>query len=241
MTALLRGLHHRATHRAVTALSTRPALYFGLRTITGSLDEFCIRRDTELVIEGYPRSANSTTAYGFLERQERPVRVAHHKHHAAQLMRAVHWGIPAVALVREPRAAILSFLAFAEEARQRTGRGQRINALGFHDAGVAWFAFYRAVMPFADRLLVVPFERATSDLEGVIDDLNARFGTSFRSAPEELSPQGYLGWHALPTPERQAIKAALERDFAREVRESPRLRALIDDCSAVYERLAGPK
>jgi hypothetical protein len=116
---MLYDFHRRARHRAVTFASTRPALYFGLRRATGTLDALCIAPDTELVIEGYPRSANSTTVYGFLDRQPMPVKVAHHKHHAAQLLRAVERSVPAVMLIREPCAASLSNLALAEEARRR--------------------------------------------------------------------------------------------------------------------------
>lgn len=218
-------------------MSTRPALYFGIRTVTGSMDCFCVRRDTELVIEGYPRSANTTTVYGFLERQERDIRVAHHKHHAAQLMRAVDWGIPAVALVREPRAAILSYLAFSEENRLRTGRAERGTSLGFSDAAAAWLAFYRAILPLADRLLVVDFQRATGDLEGIIEEVNDRFGTSFRSAPVELNPQGFLGSHALPNRQRRRIKCALAQGLDHELSVRPRLRALMDRCSEVHKQV----
>ena len=70
-------------YRLVTTLSTRPFLYYMLRRITGTMDSLCVNDETELVIEGYPRSANSTTAHGFLACQSKPVRLAHHKHHVA--------------------------------------------------------------------------------------------------------------------------------------------------------------
>lgn len=239
MSAALTRLGQRVANRTVTSLSTRPALYYGVRAITGSMDGLCIRRDTELVIEGYPRSANSTTVHGFLERQDRPVRVAHHKHHAAQLIRAVRWGIPALALIRDPRGAILSRLALSQEACRRTGRTGRGAALGFRDAAVAWEAFYRAILPHGDRLLIVPFERATADLDGVIDDLNRRFGTSYRSLPGVRSPQPELGWHAQSNPLRREIKAELAEKFERELRQSLRLAALLDACNAVHRRVLG--
>ena len=228
---------HRAVHRAVMALSTRPALYYGARAITGSMDHQCIHRNTELVIEGYPRSANSTTVHGFLERQERSVRVAHHKHHAAQLIRAAQWGIPAIALIRKPHETILSNLALAEEGRRRTGRMGRGNALTFDDAAKGWLTFYQAILPHGDKFVVAPFERVTCDLEGVIDDVNKRFGTSFRSSPAVLTPQHELGWHALPNPVRREVKVDLEEVFQRMLSMRPRLAALIDRCDALYGRL----
>jgi len=127
-------------YRAVTFASTRPALYYGLRDMTGPRDALCIQPDTELVIEGYPRSANSTTAYGFLDRQPRTVKLAHHKHHAAQLLRAVELGVPAVMLIRRPKEAALSNLALREEARRRGGREQRQAQLGYINVLSAWLA-----------------------------------------------------------------------------------------------------
>ena len=88
------AIPRRARFRAVTYLSTRPALYYGMRRITGRFDGQCVRPETEIVIEGFPRSANSTTVHRFLERQPGPVRIAHHKHHAAQLQRATRGGCP---------------------------------------------------------------------------------------------------------------------------------------------------
>jgi hypothetical protein len=111
MTVDFNSILRRSKFHLVTLVSTRPALYYGLRQISGTMDHLCVRDDTELVIEGYPRSANSTTAYGFLDRQSRPVRVAHHKHHAAQLLLASKRGLPAVLLIRKPEQAIISNLA----------------------------------------------------------------------------------------------------------------------------------
>lgn len=239
MTAFLVRLYHRATERIVTKVSVHPTLYWSIRTITGSMDCYCLGKDTELVIEGYPRSGNTTTVYGFLERQERPVRVAHHKHHAAQLISAVRLGIPAVALVRNPRDAIISHRAFAEEERLRCGRSLRTASLTFSDLAASWAAFYRAILPISDRILVVPFEAAIADLEGVIEEMNARFHTSFRSDPEKLDDQGFLGTHALPNELRGKIKSSLSQSFAAELKRSRRLRARMEECSELFERLAG--
>ena len=67
---------YRMTQHVVNAVSAQPTLYYGLRKLTGTMDDLCIRRDTELVIEGYPRSANSTTVHEFLARQIKTVRIA---------------------------------------------------------------------------------------------------------------------------------------------------------------------
>ena len=176
----LAALPRRARFRAVTWMSTRPRLYYGLRKLTRQSDHLCIRRDTDIVIEGYPRSANSTTVHQFLAMQDRPHHVAHHKHHAAQLLRAAAWRIPAVVLIRAPREASLSLLALAAEARHRAGKPER-GGLSFSDVLSAYVAFYDAVEPTLDHALIGRFEVVRSDVPGLITRVNARFGTDFRT------------------------------------------------------------
>lgn len=177
----LSALSRRARFRAVTWASTRPRLYYGLGRLTRQADHLCIRRDTDMVIEGYPRSANSTTVHKFLAIQDRPTHVAHHKHHAAQLLRAAEWGIPAVVLIRAPREACLSLLALAAEARHRAGKPER-GGLNFSDVLFAYVAFYEAVEPTLDHTMIGRFEVVRSDVHGLITHVNARFGTDFRAA-----------------------------------------------------------
>jgi hypothetical protein len=157
MNETMQRWRHRAVHYGVTWLSTRPALYYGIRHALRRNDGLCVSRSTELVIEGFPRSANSTTVHGFMADQDRPVAIAHHKHHASQILRAVRWGIPAVVLVREPADTIVSLLALAEEGRVRTGRSGRGNALAFSDAAWAWLCFYQAVLPLRGKVVVACF------------------------------------------------------------------------------------
>jgi PAS domain-containing protein len=231
----LRQWRHRLAHRAVAGLSTRPVLYYGVRRLTGTYDHLCIRPDTELVIEGYPRSANSTTAHGFLERQDRAVRVAHHKHHAAQLLRAARWKTPAIALIRPPRAAIVSGFALAEEGRRRRGGpGGRGSHVTFEDAARAWRLFYRAIRPYRDAFILAPFGWVTTDLEGVIQAVNDRFGTAFQSAPAPHPPQRELGWHARSTPLRREIQRELRGALEVAEAERPELTRMLAECDNLH-------
>jgi len=75
-------LKHRAAHHVTGWRSTTLVLCYGVHSALGKTDELCVSRSTALAIEGFPRSANRTTVYGFLKLQKRPISVAHHKHHA---------------------------------------------------------------------------------------------------------------------------------------------------------------
>lgn len=223
----------RTRYRAVTFLSTRPAFYYGVRKLTGTMDQLCVSPDTELVIEGFPRSANSTTTYGFLDRQARPVKLAHHKHHAAQLLRAVAWRIPAVMLIRRPVDAALSHLAMIEEARLRGGDKLKAR-LSYENVMRSWLSFYTAMSYHLDKVVIAPFGDVTADLEGMIVAINEKFGTEFSTKPLLHVREKPLGWHATPTDLREMIKQELKEGFERTCRSSARLRTLADQANDLH-------
>ena len=120
---------------------------------------------TELVIDGYFRSANTFAVYAFQLSQDRLVRLAHHLHAPAQLIKAARSGIPALLLVRQPRDAILSELLYDDVA--------------LPDAMVAYARFYTSLLPYLDNFVVGEFTQVTNDFGAVVRRLNKRFGTSF--------------------------------------------------------------
>ena len=101
-----------------TRLSTHPSLYLPFaRRRYGPDMSFNDR--TEIVIEGFPRSANSFAVNAFVLAQGRPVHVAHHVHAAAQVLAAGRAGVPAILLIREPTDAIVSYLLWQPHLRPR--------------------------------------------------------------------------------------------------------------------------
>jgi hypothetical protein len=121
---------------------------------------------TELVVDGYTRSATTYAVYAFQFAQPKPVRVAHHLHAPAQIVAAARWGIPTILLVRDPEGAVLSQVV-------------REPGVTLRDALVSWRRFYQVALRRPDAFVVGGFERVTTDMGGVISDLNGRFGTSF--------------------------------------------------------------
>jgi hypothetical protein len=157
----------RARHRLRTRVSEHPALYlpFARRKYPGPSPEV-IGPQTELVIDGYTRSASTFAVYAFQLCQDEPVRLAHHLHAPAQLIAAARRSIPALLLIREPQGAILSQLI------QEPG-------VALRDALVAYIRFHTCLRPYAGSLAVAEFEQVTHDFGSVIRRLNTRFGTSF--------------------------------------------------------------
>lgn len=168
----------RARHTVRTRATEHPALYlpFARRKYPGPSPEV-LGAKTELVIDGYTRSASTFAVYALQLAQERPVRLAHHLHAPAQLIAAARKEIPALLLIREPRGAILSQLV-------------REPGVAMRDALVAYVRFHECLLAYQDRLVVGEFETVTGDFGSVIRRLNQRFGltlTEFAHTPQDVS------------------------------------------------------
>ena len=121
---------------------------------------------TQLVIEAFPRSANTFAAVAFQLSQPAPVRVAHHLHAPAQVADAVRRGIPVLVLVRRPRDAVTS---------------QVIRSPGISVRGAlrAYARFHERVASVRAGCQIATFEQVTGDFGAVIQALNRRYGTNF--------------------------------------------------------------
>jgi hypothetical protein len=137
-----------------------------------------IRDETEVVIEGFPRSGNTFAVAAFHFAQlPRDVKIAHHAHVPAQLLSAVRLGLPAVVLVRDPEECVLSLVV-------------REPALGVGAALRGWVRFHEPLVGVRDRLVVATFAEATGDVGGIVRRVNDRFGTrfhQFESTPKHLA------------------------------------------------------
>lgn len=171
--------------------------------------------DTELVIEGLARCGNTFAVVAFHLAQERIVNVAHHLHAEAQIIQGVVLGIPVVLLVRDPEDVVVSIAS---------SFGYPVNV-----ALRNYVKFYSKVLPYRGQVVIADFNQLTTNFGGVIEAVNAKFGTSFqpfshtkesvdkcfgvidefyrRTAPE---PNRTL---ALPTEQRSASKEALRFQY----------------------------
>lgn len=154
----------RARHAARTRISEHPSIYlpFARRKYPGPSPEV-LSAQTELVIDGYTRSASTFAVYALQLAQQRPVRLAHHLHAPAQLIAAARSGVAALLLIREPRGAILSQLV-------------REPGVAMRDALVAYIRFHDCLRVYQDRFVVGEFENVTHDFGSVIGRVNDRFG-----------------------------------------------------------------
>ena len=123
-------------------------------------------RNTELVIEGFPRSGNSFSVFAFLNAGAGNIAVAHHVHSPSQIVSAARYDIPAILLIRSPKDAVTAGLA-------------KIATHTASDLLRAYSVYYRALRPLRDHYVIAPFETVTTDFGRIVAAVNRRFGTGF--------------------------------------------------------------
>lgn len=217
-----------------------PALFFPLYSLVGGNPAQVVRPDTQLVIEGYPRSANSFAVVAFRRAQKGKVRLANNLHVPAQVVRAAKWRIPALVLIREPKDAVAS-LAVRDPISIET-------ALAYY------VSFHETVARYRSSYVLGRFEEVTSDYGAVIERINAKFGTDFVpfrhtknnvlrvfTRIDEVYERDFEGESTLE--EAVSRPSAAREETKRKVRdelEDPRHEELVSRAEDVYRRLADP-
>ncbi len=197
--------------------------------------------DTEIVIEGFPRSGTSFAVAAFGLAQDRPVRVACHVHAPAQVVSGVRRSLPTLVITREPEATVLSFVI-------------RNPHISMAQALRGYLRFYAPLLPYRRGFVVGLFGDVTSDFGAVIRRVNERFHTGFREFEHseenvricfEAIDEDY-GRRLPPGPalERAVARPSELRDaLKRSVQEGYRavtLAGLRRRAEATYEALASP-
>src|SRR5918995_4482135 len=220
---------------------SHPTVYFSLYRLLRTRKDLtrAVTPDTQVVIEGFPRSGNSFARRAFIMAQEETfdvTRIAHHLHVPAQIIRAARWRIPTLVLIRRPRDAVLS-LAIRDPISV--------------DQALKYYAtFYETAEEYRDAYVLGLFEEVTRDFGQVIKRINDRFGTTFslfRHDEENVSElfagmetqarkqYGETLWERKvqrPAAVRERIKDEIQYDL-----EDPKRKKLIARADAVYNRL----
>ena len=87
-----------------------PFLFYNFYRLKPTYRDLLVDRETQIVIVGFPRSGNTFAVVAFEQAQRESVRVAHHLHMPAQVMRAARWRVPTLLLTRKPTDAALSWV-----------------------------------------------------------------------------------------------------------------------------------
>ena len=157
-------------------LAQYPKIYLSQqRNLYGFVDNNrMLNSNTEIVIEGFPSSANSFAVAAFRIAQNREVCLAHHMHDSSQLIAAVKANIPAIALIRFPDDAIVSYVVrfsnFSNEEEVIKIINNQLNQ---------YIDFYRRIVKYKKSLVIADFKILTSSYDSIIKQVNNKYGKNF--------------------------------------------------------------
>jgi hypothetical protein len=122
-----------------------------------------ITQQTDLVVEGFPRSGNTFTVFALRNASKNEIQIASHVHHTSQIKYAVAHGVPTLLVVREPVATLASYLVYGQHGRPSAVIRE-------------YSSYHRELVPYADRLLICDFSEVSTDFSAVIARVNQRHG-----------------------------------------------------------------
>lgn len=140
----------------------------GIRTQLGknalwvtSRKDLTIQKDSDLCVEGFPRSANTYSVLLIEKFARKPLKIAHHLHIPSQIKQARAWNIPAILLIREPTAAIPSLVL-------------REKGISLWNA-INWYnSFHSELTDLKDYMEVWRFDELTKHPLDCLRNLNSR-------------------------------------------------------------------
>lgn len=195
-------------------LDRQPALYLALLRLQRRRHwsrQWVVEPDTEIVIEGFPRSGNSFALSAFRHSNPSVSRIATHVHMPAQILMAARYHIPTIVLLREPLAAVCSMIALSTQIGDRPTVDSDTTRSDIHRLLDFYSLFYRRVYAVRSSILFAPFTQVTEDFGRVIAAINARYATNFAefrhdaAAVEAIFDEAPV--HLGPRPDRDRLKS----------------------------------
>lgn len=122
--------------------------------------------NSDLVIEGFPRSGNTYAWAYFTLSQNDGFRLASHLHSPSHLYLAGKYNTPVLLLIRNPLDAGVSNMTNEPHVRP-------------NQILKNWLRFYEESMKHKEKFLTVDFDLLISDFSAVVNKLNGRFGVDF--------------------------------------------------------------
>ena len=127
----------------------------------------------DVCIEGFPNSANTFMMH-VIQAWNPEAKLAHHVHVPLQLILAAEYGIPAVALIREPADAVTSILV----------KKERLSA-----SSLLWVyeKFYRRIVPYSRDLIFASFDDVTRSPDQVLIRINEKYHKQLDCRPYDAA------------------------------------------------------
>lgn len=219
--------------------------YLGFKYITRKISKrsnMIVSKNSDIVIEGYPRSANTFAVAGIKLAQNDQINIASHRHEIGHIRYALQLHKPVIVLIRNPIDAIVSFII-----REDVSISFSINY---------YIYYYKKVNKYKNRVLILKFDEIIDHLDKSIDKINKKFNlylslikinnttnnkilgmvASMHKAEQELIGKGgnnNIRSIAVPSLERENVK----RVIVNKIQTSPNLKKKINNANSVYNQV----
>lgn len=143
-------------------------LYYFLVKFRSKYKGHFVMKDTQIVVEGWPRSGNTFLVFclNFLaEKENLNLKMAHHIHVPFQIKLGVQYGIKSVVLIRNPKDSISSLII-------KRNKGSQIDSDYIHFLLTSYIMFYNIILKYSDYIIIYKFEDVINKSVEVLDDLN---------------------------------------------------------------------
>jgi hypothetical protein len=219
---------------AANRVSSYPGIYRILSRLVSGRDCYTTA-NTDIVIDGFPRCANTYATYAFDLAQTRKVRIAHHIHRQSQFLVARKYNIPGILLIRKPLNCISSLLI-----RQPK-----------YDPVILFKEYYFLYNSLKDagNFVVGDFENVLNNYGNIIRKVNEKFNRNFdgyikndeneakvkeiiHNQDELIGAKDYKQRVAYPTKEREQPGNRI-----REFLHQPKFYDLHQKCNELYNCL----
>lgn len=148
-------------------VSIYPNIFIPLYKIFGKHNNLLVNANTDIVIEGFPRSGNTFSVVAFELFNRNDVLIAHHLHAAAQVIWAVRNNVPAMVLIRDPSDAVVSLLI-------------REPDINIKQALYDYIRFYEALLPYKKSVLLAEFNVIISDYGKIMERFNIKYSKHYQ-------------------------------------------------------------
>jgi len=175
---------------------------------------------TDIVIEGFPRCANSFAVRAFRHANDPEERlwIATHLHSPAAVIVASRLAKPTLVLIRDPDRAVISQAALLVQRKTLPRFYGSVGQLSEAERGSMvqywtrrYCQYYQRLMPVKQHLVIGRFEEVTSNFSDIIDRFNRKFGTCYRGLQDQAATTEIIfrqgGVHLSPSIERDQIKS----------------------------------
>ena len=171
----------------------------------------------DLIIDGYPRSANSYTTRLFQHLEPRFL-IGNHLHSVAHIIYGIKKSIPTIVLIRNPKDAVISFAALVIIEKYSGNKNLFLKRNSIKWMVNRYIHFYTPLIEHSDKILLIDFDLITNNVLNVIEIINRKWNLNLETDAKIIDYYNSLIFkrarsHLKPSYNRNQIKKDLTYDI----------------------------